>query len=186
MAPRAFGSVAGGCLVALVGAGMLTLGLVGQDALGAVAGLSGAAWAVLGGVVLLLTGLLLALFAFRPQEEPLDMMPAHLAFSTRMVVAPSALEPALAPVPAPAPGPRAAPQAPARAAYAQAPLPRPSAPMPPGLDEEIRELTRQISRAGVLLATGQLSDQGYAQYVGDLKRRRAELEARRVRAELGG
>lgn len=54
------------------------------------------------------------------------------------------------------------------------------------LDERIRELTRRINRAGVLLATGQLSHEGYARYVEDLKRERGELEASRVQRELAG
>jgi hypothetical protein len=51
------------------------------------------------------------------------------------------------------------------------------------LDAQIRELTRKINRAGVMLATGKLSEKGYTKYVDDLKRQRGILEADRVHRE---
>lgn len=138
-------------------------------------------WAlfVTGGFVLLLVGGCIVLFTARGAVHPEPPVPAHVAFAQKMSV--RDIEP-------PTPLPRPA------AAISDGRLPPP----PTGghgrvparsddlvhIDTKIRELTRQINKAGVMLATGQLSQQGYLAYVEDLKRQRGTLEAQRVRAEL--
>lgn len=52
--------------------------------------------------------------------------------------------------------------------------------------DEVRELTRQIARAGVLLGTGRLSEEAYRLCVDDLKERRGRLEADLAAAQLRG
>ncbi|MEA3201679.1 MAG: hypothetical protein QOE90_3107 [Thermoplasmata archaeon] len=188
-----------GSLFVLAGAGSLVAGLVHASWLPAsFLTLTGSSLACIVGFVLLLGGLLMTLFAFQRHEPPADVVPAEVAFASRMVVAdPHAAEP----VPTPAPRPRAAPArapapAPARASAPRRPpagataaaasaAPAPAVAPTPGLDEQIRELTRRISKAGVMLATGQISQQGYASYVDDLKRQRGALEAKRVEQQMG-
>lgn len=59
--------------------------------------------------------------------------------------------------------------------------------MPPevlSIDSKIREVTREINKAGVMLATGKLSRDGYSQYVDDLKKQRGDLEAAKIDLEM--
>lgn len=132
------------------------------------------------GLVLAIAGSMILLFMIRRVEEAKPHVPAHVAFAQRMHV------PALLPPPAPPP----ARPAPASAPRLPAPTPAPQQRLAPpradivSLDTQIRELTRQINKAGVMLATGQLSQGGYLAYVEDLKKQRGSLEAQRVRAEL--
>lgn len=52
------------------------------------------------------------------------------------------------------------------------------------LEEEIKDLNRRINRAGVMLGTGRLSNEGYARYIAELREKRGELEAERTRRQL--
>lgn len=52
------------------------------------------------------------------------------------------------------------------------------------LDVQIRDVTRKINKATVMLGTGKLSDEGFKRYVEDLKSERANLEAARVKIEM--
>lgn len=165
---RSSGHAAVGTVSLVLGLGLLGLGLARPPfAEGMV--LMSPVWSLLavGGLVLLLSGALVLVFTFRPQPEPPATVPAYVAFSQKM------------PKPQLVPPPPARPPRPARAATV---LSADAA----GIDAEIRELTRKINKAGVLLATGQLSQQGYLAYVEDLKRTRGRLEAERVGVELGG
>jgi hypothetical protein len=155
--------------LAMTGMGGTSLGLgLFQPAIlpGTLLGLPAAAVAVSVGLALLLPGVLLSLFSIRRVPQAASVVPAHVAFVTRT------------PRPAALPERPVLParRAPTRKPEEQAAMTR--------LDDEIRELTRHINRAGVLLATGQLSHQGYASYVADLKKRRGDLEVSRVRIEL--
>lgn len=152
------------------------------------------AWVLLAtaGAVLLLAGGCVLGFSFRPPPEEADFVRAHVAFNSRMSVPSAVLSAAPTPMPRPiaALSPPPAPAARAQPARLPAPTPSPSQRVPPikadvrDLDAQIRELTKNISKAGVMLATGQLSQEGYLAYVDDLKAKRAKLEAQRVRAEL--
>lgn len=132
------------------------------------------------GAVLTISGLLIMLFMIQKKVEPAPAVPAHVAFATRMSVPP--LVPPL-PAPAPRPQPASVPRLPTPAAPKEQRLAPVRADIV-SLDAQIRELTRQINKAGVMLATGQLSQGGYLAYVEDLKKQRGSLEAQRVRAEL--
>jgi hypothetical protein len=156
-----------GIAFALAGAASLTTGLL-HVPLPSILSLSGASFAVICGFVLLLGGLLIALFAFQRREHEVDVVPAEVAFASRMASTTPVL--ALATQARHVTPPRA-PPAPRDARIAP-------------LDAEIRELTRKISKAGVMLATGQISKQGYVSFVDDLKKQRGELEARRVNMEM--
>lgn len=120
----------------------------------------------------------------RRQEEAPVLVPAHVSFhqrTPRIETPPDAPMAAAAPFIPPS-AKRATPVQGAPAAAAPAPKPAASAPVSrtSTLDEQIRELTRQISKAGVMLATGQLSQEGYRHYVSELKVRKGKLEAARI------
>lgn len=161
------GRVAAGLALAGMGGASLGLGVFQPPMLPRVVfGMPGAALAAAVGFSLFLPGVLLSLFSIRRAPEAAPVVPAHVAFVTRT------------------PRPIAMPERPAVPAR-RASVRKPEEEAAMGkLDEEIRELTRQINRAGVLLATGQISHQGYASYVADLKKKRGELEVSRVRIEL--
>lgn len=144
--------------------------------------------ALTAGLVLTLAGVLILIFSFRRPEELAPTVPAHVAFNSRMTI--PDIIPTRSPKPAAASAARAAaPMAPSSARL-PAPEPTPQRRVAPvkddmaHVDTEIRELTRKINKAGVMLATGQLSQQGYLAYVEDLKRQRGKLEVVRVRHEL--
>lgn len=137
--------------------------------------------ALVAGAVLALAGGLVLVFTFRGEEEVLTTVPAHVAFRQRMTVE------EVVPPPAPRAGTGALSSSSARLPSPELPAQRRVAPARDdlaSLDAQIRDLTKKISKAGVMLATGQLSQQGYLAYVEDLKRQRGKLEASRVRAEL--
>lgn len=170
MAQRTQGRVLFGILLALIGVASLTVGLVRAPFLPAQLGIvPGWTAATLGGFLLGLTGVMLSIFSMPRHEPPAPAVPAHVAFAQKRAPAPTEIVPVRAPAPAPRPAPRETPGTDTSLT---------------GIETEIRELTRRINKAGVMLATGQLSDQGYAQYVAELKQRRGNLEASRVRAEL--
>lgn len=121
------------------------------------------------GATLVLLGVVVFARSLRAAPAPPTVVPAHVAFVNRAPRAVATPEPPAKPVPRPAAG-----RAPRRAESAEMTK----------IDEEIRELTRRINKAGVMLATGQISRQGYASYVDELKTRRGALEASRVRLEL--
>ena len=191
--PRRTAHLPVGIVFVLVGAGCLTAGLLHAAWLPeSFLTLTGFSLADITGFVLLLGGLLIATFAFQRVEPPADVVPAEVAFSSRMRVAgvPELPVPNLA---APPVRPMAA-AAPSAAAPTPAAAPAPRAARVPvsrdgrlaGIDEEIKELTRKISKAGVMLATGQISQQGYASFVDELKKERGRLEAQRVSLEMKG
>lgn len=182
MRSRSSGHVAVGGVSGLVGAVSLVAGFFRPALLeGALMGTPLWTLAITCGLVLTITGGMILLFTMQKREEPQPQVLAHVAFAQRMVA------PSIVPRPVPAP-PRQAP------APSAARLPQPSSVAqqrvaPPrndltSLDAQIRGLTRQINKAGVMLATGQLSQGGYLAYVEDLKKQRGSLEAQRVRAEL--
>lgn len=159
----------------LLGAGIFRVGPLE----GSLAGSPYWVLALVAGAVLMLAGTLILVFSFRREEEVLTTVPAHVAFVSRMNVE------EVLPTPV-ARGPGGSGSS-ARLPSPQAPAQRRLAPARDdiaSLDVQIRELTKKINKAGVMLATGQLSQQGYLAYVDDLKRQRAKLEASRVRAEL--
>lgn len=163
--------------VLLLGAGLFRAGPLE----GSLAGSPYWLLALVAGGVLALAGALILVFTFRGEEEVLSTVPAHVAFRQRMTVE------EVLPAPAQRGGSGAA--ASGRLPSPQAPAQRRVAPARDdiaSLDAQIRELTKKINKAGVMLATGQLSQQGYLAYVEDLKRQRGKLEANRVRAELKG
>lgn len=178
--------------IGAIGAGLMRVGPLASAFVGTPAW----ALAVTAGSVLLLAGGFALLFSFRPAPEEPDIVPAHVAFNSRMNA------PSVVPMTTPRPATAAAPRArPAPASHdeeedapgsARLPTPKPQAksrvaPIKEdiaNIDGQIRDLTRRINKAGVMLATGQLSQQGYLAYVEDLKAQRAKLEAQRVRAEL--
>ena len=162
------GSAALGLAMTGIGGISLGLGLLRAAVVPAtVLGTSGPALAGGVGFTLVTGGVILSLFSLRRAPEPPAIVPAHVAFVTRT------------PRPIPIPDKPAAPPAP------RAPVRKPEEDAAvTQLDDEIRDLTRQINKAGILLATGQISRQGYASYVEDLKKKRGDLEASRVRLEL--
>ena len=133
----------------------------------AVVGASGHALGSGAGLGILVAGVILTIFSFRPSIEQAPIVPAHVAFASRTPRPIDMPERVCLPTP--------------RAASSRAPADEAAVSR---LDDEIRDLTRQISKAGVMLATGQISHQGYASYVSELKKRRGDLEASRVRIEL--
>lgn len=184
MRSRTKGHAAVGGVTAALGVCAALLGVVRPAwALGTF--LATPVWALLltVGFVLLLAGGCTIVFSFRPLPAEADVVPAHVAFNSRMN-APSIVPSGFAsPAPMMANGERAS----SRLDLPAAPTQKRVAPGRTDLadiDVQIRELTRQIGKAGVMLATGQLSQQGYLAYVDDLKRRRGNLEAARVKAEL--
>lgn len=161
-------SVALGLALTGIGGFALTLGLLRSPALGLlIPGAVGQALAVLVGGILLSIGILVTLLSIRPTPEPVTVVPAHVAFASRA--------PRVEPMPEKIhiPYRHAASR---RRPEEQAAMTR--------LDEQIRDLTRRINKAGVMLATGQISHHGYASYVDDLKKQKGALEANRVRMEL--
>jgi hypothetical protein len=167
-----------------LGAVALAVGMFRGGGLEApVAGMPLWAFLLTAGAVLSFVGAMVILFAARGEEEVSTMVPAHVAFHSRMSV------PEVFPTPlragetggTVAPGARLpAPVAPAQRRVA--PVREDMA----SLEAKIRALTRKINKAGVMLATGQLSREGYLAYVEDLKRQRATIEAQKVRIELKG
>lgn len=155
-----------GTLMALAGGVSLLAGLLHAPVFPqSVAGMPGWTAATLAGFLLGLTGVLLAIFSIPRHEPPAPAVPAHVAFTQKKSRAPLPMLD------------RVTPTSPMRQpARTDASL--------VNIEAEIRDITRRINRAGVMLATGQLSDQGYAQYVSELKQRRGNLEAHFVRAEL--
>jgi hypothetical protein len=131
------------------------------------------------GVLALAVGFVLFGRAFQPPPSPAPSIPAHVAFSQRASVDPMAL-----------PQREAVASKPVAKLSGTAPAlgtPRPTAATAADdPDEQIRELTRRINRAGVMLATGKLSGEGYAKYVEDLKRQRSQIEASKAHREFYG
>lgn len=115
--------------------------------------------------VLLVLGLAIALTG-RRAPQPEASIPAHIAFAMRT---PQELRPA----------PRGA-----RPAMARPEATDPHSIALQDIDDEVRDLTRRINKAGVMLATGKLSGDAYTKYVDELKRQRGSLEADRVHLEL--
>ena len=166
--PSRTGRVVLGLTMAAIGGASLGLGFFRPWVLPpTVLGLSGPALAASLGLALLFPGVVLSVFSIRRVPESAPIVPAHVAFVTRT------------PRPMPLPPERVA--APERRAPTRKPE---ESDAKAKLDDEIRELTKQINKAGILLATGQISRQGYASYVEDLKKKRGDLEASRVRIEL--
>lgn len=180
MRSRSSGHFAVGGVSAALGVTGLAIGLIKPAFLaGALAGTPYWALFVTGGFVLLLAGGCIVLFTARGAVHPEPAVPAHVAFASKMAV--RDVEPPVLTRPGatrPAEGRLPSPDAPAQGRLA------PRRDDLANIDTKIRELTRQINKAGVMLATGQLSQQGYLAYVEDLKRQRGTLEAQRVRAEL--
>lgn len=54
-----------------------------------------------------------------------------------------------------------------------------------GVEEQLREVSREIGRAKVMYGTGKLSSEGYRSYVADLETKRGDLEAKRARILMG-
>lgn len=127
-----------------------------------IAGFSGPVVADIAGGVLLLVGLIVATRAWAKDEAPAPSIPAHVAFSRRQeqpMVVPDIKKPT--------------PRATKHAGLIE-------------IDDQIREVTKKINRASVMLATGKLSDAGYTRYVDALKTQRGSLESERVKKELKG
>lgn len=117
-----------------------------------------------GGVMLAGAGLVLAA-SIRPDLGPEPSVPAHLAFISKPIA--HEVEP---------------PELvhPKRRVEAHGTLP----PEVLKLDTRIRDITREINKAGVMLATGKLSREAFVQYVDDLKKQRGDLEATKIDLEL--
>lgn len=169
-----------GMLVASLGVLIVSVGLARAAFIPDVFGVEGWIVATTEGFALLFAGIAATLVALAREEDPAPLRTATEAFHARMQSDFEMLN-AAPPRPIGAPPPM-------RAAGLGAPIMTPSMqrldPALFRLDEEIRDITRRINKAGVKLATGQLSDEGYAQYVEELKRQRGQLEAQRVRIEL--
>ncbi|HET6405027.1 MAG TPA: hypothetical protein VFH78_10295 [Candidatus Thermoplasmatota archaeon] len=172
-----------GATSALVGVALMAAGIA-RPAFASGSFLATPAWAFLltAGGVLGVAGAVILVLATRVQPEEPDIVPAHVAFQSRMSVQP------LTPMPTPAGGrmvseERARPRLQAPAAPIQRRV-GPSREDIDGMSAQIQELTKKINKAGVMLATGQLSQEGYLAYVDDLKRQRGNLEAAKVRAEM--
>lgn len=163
MSRLSLGHVLSAAALGTAGAGFLVAGLARAPALPAsVWYVDGGTFAsVVGGVLLAGAGLLLV-FSVKRDPEPAPSVPAHVAFASK---------PIHRPLEAPEPAPRAAPRT-------------TLAPELADLDHRIREVTREINKAGVMLATGKLSREGYVQYVEDLKRQRGDLEAAKLSREM--
>lgn len=132
------------------------------------------------GTIALVLGFVLFARAFQPAPAPAPSVPAHVAFNSRVSVDPMAL---------PQREPMAA-RPTTRLSTTSAPAlgtPRPgAAALADDPEEQIRELTRKINRAGVMLATGKLSGEGYAKYVEELKKQRSSIEASKATREFYG
>lgn len=181
MSERKVSNLTAGLVLATLGGVSLTLGLVRVPFLAtSVGGLPAYGLASLAGVVFLLSGTLFMVFSVRTPEVEAEILPAHVAFMSRSNAAVQEELRQLAATPKPKPT-----TTPAAAAVAAKPVQvDPEQVAMDRLNREIRELTRAINKAGVMLATGQLSDGGYAQYVEELKKQRGTLEADRLRIEL--
>jgi hypothetical protein len=163
MARLSVGHVLTGAALGTAGGAALLAGLTRAPALPAsVLFVDGPTFAVVVGGVLLAGGGLLLAFSVKRDEEPAPSVPAHVAFASRPQA--QRIEP-----PAPAARPRVAPKVPPALGH---------------LDLQIKQVTREINKAGVMLATGKLSREGYVQYVEDLKRQRGDLEAARLSLEM--
>ncbi|MFA5861711.1 MAG: hypothetical protein WDA16_08445 [Candidatus Thermoplasmatota archaeon] len=155
-----------------VGAALGALGLLRPGAVTFGRGAIGAALLPTVGITSLLLGFLLFAHAFRGGNDPAPSVPAHVAFA-RKANPTIDLQPPERPVTV------------TRKNTNAPPLGRSSArPAGDDAEEQIRELTRKINRAGVMLATGRLSGEGYTQYVEGLKHQRGVLEAARVYRDL--
>lgn len=164
MGELSFRHLAVGGVLAALGASALSAGTLAPGLLPSlVLGMPGATLALVVGGVLVVGGLIIMALAYRRVEPELDIVPAHVAFSAK-----SHAREEEVPLPA------------RRPARTQSAVP----PEIASLDAQIREITREINKAGVMLATGKLSRDGYAQYVDDLKRQRGDLEAARIDIEL--
>lgn len=165
MSRLSLGHVVSAAVLGTAGAGLLVAGVSRAPVLPAsVWYVSGGTFASVVGSVLLAGAALLLVFSVKKDPEPAPSVPAHVAFTSK---------PIHRPLEAPDPVHHARPT---RA------VPRELA----DLDVKIREVTREINKAGVMLATGKLSREGYAQYVDDLKRQRGDLEAARMSLEMRG
>lgn len=153
------------------GAALVASGALRPGAFSLGPGLLGSASAPVLGAACLGVGAILFARAFTKRPGPAPLVPAHIAFSTKQN---PLIEPPLLDRSTRAPRTTSAP-----------PLGR-SAARPASDDAEghIQDLTRKINRAGVMLATGKLSSEGYAKYVEDLKRQRTALEAATMRRDL--
>lgn len=161
--------MAGGLAITGCGAFALSLGLLHSPLIPSmILGAPGPGVVSVSGFAFLFAGLVVCFISFRSTPEPVSIVPANVAFNSR------APRPNNSPEKVVLPAMR--PRARAREPGAEAAVNR--------LDDQIRELTRRINKAGVMLATGQISHQGYASYVEELKKQRGELEAKRVRIEL--
>lgn len=165
MTQLSIGHVLTGATLASVGATGLVAGAMGSAALpAAILRIPGGTFAMTVGGVLLGGGLLVLAFSRKKAPEPEPTVLAHVAFASRQHAAPEEPPPQVA-------RPRRA------SALSQAP------PVSQ-IDLQIREVTKEINKAGVMLATGKLSRDGYVQYVDDLKRQRSELEAAKMDVEM--
>jgi len=183
MRPRASGHIGVGATSTTLGALALAAGIMRPAWLQA--GFAGTPiWALViaGGGVLSIVGAVTLVLSLRRVEEPEPEVPAHVAFASRMVI-PDAVPGLPSSARSTGASAGAATRLPTPAPVQQRRLPPPR-PDLAKIDVEIRELTKKINKAGVMLATGQLSQQGYLAYVEDLKRQRGMLEAQRVRAEI--
>lgn len=162
--PRlSLGHVLTGATFGTLGAAALLMGLLPAPSVPAqVWGVEGPLLFEVVGGVLLAGAVLLIAFSAKRVEEPVPIVPAHVAFASKNIARP--LE-----APEPTHRPKAAPSLPPELA---------------SLDQKIREVTREINKAGVMLATGKLSREGYAQYVEDLKKQRGDLEAAKLSLEM--
>lgn len=164
-----------GMVVAALGLIALAAGLSRSPLHPDVLTLPGWQAATIEGFVLLTAGLFVSAFSFGKVPDPVPSVTATVAFASRHVAATEPILERAARTPPP---------------IAEVRPERPVQPMDPQalalfrLDEEIRDLTRRINKAGVMLATGQLSEEGYAHYVEDLKKQRGSLEASRIRLQM--
>ena len=126
-----------------------------------------AATAFVGGVMFAFVGIVLAAIR-RHEPQPEASIPAHVAFTSRTV---QELEPIPRVAREPAVSKRPASDDPHALAIV-------------GIDAQVRELTKRINKASVMLATGKLSGDAYKKYVDELKLQRGALEADRVHLEL--
>lgn len=156
-----------GMLLASLGTFGVAAGLARAAFIPDVGGVEGWMLATGVGFAFLVVGAIQVAFSLRADEVETGIVPATVAFNSRTAQ----------------PLPPSEPRRVARPAAKPASDPRGQALH--RLDEEIRDVTRRINKAGVMLATGQLSDDGYAKYVDELKHERGQLEARRVKLELG-
>jgi hypothetical protein len=167
MAPRSAGKVFLGTATLLAGGFVVWAALTRADAFPPKMGpLSMVFVLEVIGATLGACGLVVIVGGLRKRDEPEASIPAHVAFlnrnSTPLVAPPKNVKANERYVPDLDPHQRA--------------LMR--------VDTEIRELTKRINKAGVMLATGKLSREGYAAYVDELKRQRSNLETDRVHMEM--